>query len=137
MKWYEIKIKHCSTTRVVYLHSFHRDSQHSFLQESVRYTLRLAMIFALRLGQRTHFMMLNPAHFILVANKSNVLTLPNRKECCQTLQSSCHHHKVSILEGNFKYYSEFSTKHNQICPLEKLNWTEHHYSKVKTTLANQ
>ena len=36
--------------------------------------LRLAMIFALRLGRRTHFMM-NPARFASAANKSNVFTL--------------------------------------------------------------
>ena len=36
-------------------------SQHSSPQGSVRHTLRLAMIFALRLCQKTHFMMLNLA----------------------------------------------------------------------------
>ena len=33
------------------------------------------MIFALQLGQRTHFMMFNLASFASAANKSSVLTL--------------------------------------------------------------
>ena len=53
----------------------HRDSQHSLLKGSVRYTLRLAMVLALCFSKGTHFMMLNLARFTSAAIKSNVLTL--------------------------------------------------------------
>ena len=53
--------------------------------------LRLAMIFALRLGRSTHFMMLNPARFASAASKSNVIILLLRKECCEPLWFCPHH----------------------------------------------
>ena len=48
------ELKNCGISR-----SENRDSHHSFFYGSVKFTHMLAMIFALRLGQRTHFMMLN------------------------------------------------------------------------------
>ena len=68
------------------LSSYHIDSHHTFLKGSVSSTLRLATIFALRLGQRTNFMMLNPACFASTANKC-----PNTPQEERLLWTVMHH----------------------------------------------